>query len=134
MSIGVGTLKPKTRIMRPVWLAGLLVVMAFTSAVVIANSEDRTAPAVTAVSRPLVNTPSELSGGIASSTLGGTVANTPTELSGGLPTEFSGTGDVPNVVPHVPKRAPADDGPDALGGNTPSEIGGRVDLCQHQCT
>ncbi len=41
MSIGVGTLKPKTRIMRPVWMGALLaLVAAVTLAVIVANSDD----------------------------------------------------------------------------------------------
>lgn len=116
MSIGVGTLQPKSRVMRPVWIGALVaLVAAVTLAVVVANSDDEPVRVTTSTTQ-----------------VSGTV-NTPSELRGGLPTEFSGTTDVPEAVPHLPKRAPADDGPDALGGNTPSEIGARTDPC-HQCT
>jgi hypothetical protein len=111
MSIGVGTLQPKTRIMRPVWLAGLLaVILALTAAVIVTNSGDEpvrdTTGTQTAVSGTAANTPSELRGGL-ESTFGGTVANTPTE-----------------VRPHVPRRAATADGISGTFGNTPSELSG----------
>lgn len=90
MSIGVGTLKPKTRIVRPVWVAGsLAIILAFTVAVIVTNSGGETAREATgtqtAVSGTAANTPSELRG--VSTTSGETTfANTPSELSGGLPT------------------------------------------------
>lgn len=91
MSIGVGTLQPKTRIMRPVWLAGLLaVILALAVAVVVTNSGEepaRTTTATrTAVSGTAANTPSELRG--VGTEFGDTLANTPSEIR-----------------PHVPRRA-----------------------------
>jgi hypothetical protein len=88
MSIGVGTLQPKTRIVRPKWIAGLLaIILALTVAVIVANSGDEpareTTGTQTAVSGTAANTPSELRG--LGTTLGETtIANTPSELSGGL--------------------------------------------------
>ena len=91
MSIGVGTLQPKTRIVRPVWMAGLLaVIVALTVAVIVTNSGDDPARQATgtqtAVSGTAANTPSELRG--VGTEFGGTLANTPSEIR-----------------PHVPRRA-----------------------------
>jgi hypothetical protein len=91
MSIGVGTLQPKARIMRPVWLAGFLaVILALAVAVVVTNADEepaRDATATqTAVSGTAANTPSELRG--VGTEFGGTLANTPSEIR-----------------PHVPRRA-----------------------------
>ena len=111
MSIGVGTLQPKARIIRPVWLAGLLaVILALTVAVIVTNSGDEpardTTGTQTAVSGTAANTPSELRGGLESA-LGGTVANTPSE-----------------VRPHVPQRAANAGGVAGSVVNTPSELSG----------
>jgi hypothetical protein len=77
---------------------------------VVAISVDRDAGRqgdTTFVGRQVVNTPSELSGGIVGGAeqtfVGGTVANTPTELSGGIRHKFAGG---------------------ALGTTTPSELSG----------
>ena len=84
MSIGVGTLQPNTRIVRPVWLAGLLaVILALAIAVVVANSGDEpvrdTTTTQTAISGTAANTPSELR---AATTIvdESTLANTPSEI------------------------------------------------------
>ena len=92
MSIGIGTLQPKTRVVRPVWLAGLLaVILALAVAVVVTNSGDQparnTTATQTAVSGTAANTPSELRGG-ATVSEETTLANTPSEIR-----------------PHVPRRA-----------------------------
>ena len=111
MSIGVGTLQPKTRIIRPVWVAGLLaVIVALTVAGIVTNSGDdpsREATGTqTAVSGTAANTPSELRAAttVVDET---TLANTPVE-----------------VRPHVPRRAANADGVSASSGNTPSELSG----------
>jgi len=111
MSIGVGTLQPKTRIIRPVWVAGLLaVIVALTVAVIVTNSGDdpsREATGTqTAVSGTAANTPSELRAAttVVDET---TLANAPVE-----------------VRPHVPRRAANADGVSASSGNTPSELSG----------
>jgi hypothetical protein len=132
MSIGIGTLEPKVRALRPVWIAGLLAVLvAFTLAVIVANSGDETSEPVRpgiAVSGTNANTPSELRGGLADSQFSGTAANTPTELRGGIAGSLA---DPPANVPHVPRRA-AD--ATSFGGNTPSELSGGLngEIC-HQC-
>jgi hypothetical protein len=92
MSIGIGTLQPKTRVIRPVWLAGILaVILAFTVAVIVANAGDEpvrdTTGTQTSVSGTAANTPSELRGG-ATVSQETTLANTPSEIR-----------------PHVPRRA-----------------------------
>jgi hypothetical protein len=98
MSIGVGTLQPKTRSMRPVWLAGLLaVILALTVAVIVTNSGEEpardTTGTQTEISGTAANTPSEVRAhiprraantGSTSVTISGTIGNTPSELSGGL--------------------------------------------------
>jgi hypothetical protein len=111
MSIGVGTLQPKTRIIRPVWLAGFLaIIVALTVAVIVTNSGDETARDATgtqsAVSGTAANTPSEMRAAttVVDET---TLANTPVE-----------------VRPHVPRRAANADGVSASSGNTPSELSG----------
>ncbi|HJU57936.1 MAG TPA: hypothetical protein VJ774_04305 [Actinomycetota bacterium] len=111
MSIGVGTLQPKTRIFRPVWLAGLLaVIVALAAAVIVTNSSDEpareTSGTQTAVTGTAENTPSELRGGVktAPST---TLANTPSELR-----------------PHVPRRVANPESISGSVGNTPSELSG----------
>ena len=111
MSIGVGTLRPKTRIIRPVWLAGLLaVVVALAVAVIVTNSGDepvRETPGTqTAVSGTAANTPSELR---AATTVvdDTTSANTPSE-----------------VRPHVPRRAANAESVSGTIGNTPTELSG----------
>jgi hypothetical protein len=111
MSIGVGTLQPKTRIIRPVWLAGLVaVILAFSAAVIVTNSADENARETTgiqtAVSGTAANTPSELRAatGVVDET---TLANTPVE-----------------VRPHVPRRAADAENVSGSVGNTPSELSG----------
>ena len=115
MSIGVGTLQPKTRIMRPVWLAGFLaVILALTVAVIVTNSDEESARdttgAQTAVSGTAANTPSELRG-VRTAFGRTTLANTPSE-----------------VRPHVPRRAAnAETTSVTISGtigNTPSELSG----------
>ena len=114
MSIGVGTLQPKSRVIRPVWIGALLaLVAAVTLAVIVANSDDE----------PVRRTTSTVP-------LGGAAANTPSELSGGYVDGVGGTDF--QAVPHVPKRTDTT----AVGtqGNTPTEIsGGNPDICSHQC-
>jgi len=132
MSIGVGTLQPKSRVMRPVWLAGLLVlVLAITLAVIVTNSgEEPARDAVqteTAISGTAANTPTELR--YAGSAVSGTAANTPTELSGGIAGSFADP--TFQSVPHLPKRSAETA---SLGGtlaNTPTELSGG-NVC-HQC-
>ncbi len=113
MSIGVGTLKPKVRIRRPVLLAGLVAVVAvFTMSVIGANSTDESARPVTAVGRANANTPTELSGGIAAFPYAGIAVNTPTEMryagpakhgtAANTPTELSGGLSAPAGLSYVP--------------------------------
>jgi hypothetical protein len=111
MSIGIGTLQPKSRIIRPVWLAGLLaVVVALTVAVILANSGEEqareTTGTQTAFTGTAANTPSELRG-LETAVGESTVANTPAE-----------------VRPHVPRRAAAAESGSGSFGNTPSELSG----------
>jgi hypothetical protein len=116
MSIGVGTLQPKSRIMRPVWLGAVLaLVAAVTLGVIVANSDDEPARVTTPTTQ-----------------VSGTEANTPSELRGGMPAES--IGGMPGLVPHIPRRVPAGETPGGtLGINTPTEIsGGNADFC-HQC-
>ena len=61
--------------------------------------------AQTFVGRQVVNTPSELSGGIPQTVVGGTANNTPTELSGGIRHKFVS---------------------DTLGTTTPTELSGGI--------
>jgi hypothetical protein len=135
MSIGIGTLEPKVRVLRPVSIAGLLAVLvAFTFAVIVANSGDETAEPVRpqiAVSGTSANTPTELRGGFADSPFSGTAANTPTELRGGIAGSLAET---PAIVPHVPRRAADATSIGGTLGNTPSELSGGLngEIC-HQC-
>jgi len=132
MSIGVGTLQPKSRVMRPVWLAGLLVlVLAITLAVIVTNSGEEPArdalQTETAISGTAANTPTELR--YAGSAFSGTAANTPTELSGGIVGSFA---DVTfEAVPHLPRRNAEAESFGGTSGNTPSELSGGG-VC-HQC-
>jgi hypothetical protein len=111
MSIGIGTLRPKTRIVRPAWIAGLVaIILAFTVAVIVTNSGDEPAREATgtqaAVSGTAANTPSELRAAttVVDET---TLANTPSE-----------------VRPHVPRRAANAETVSGSFGNTPSELSG----------
>ena len=111
MSIGIGTLQPKTRIVRPVWVAALVaIILALTVAVVVTNSGDEpvreSTGTQTEVSGTAANTPSELRAattGVDETTL----ANTPSE-----------------VRPHVPRRAANAESVSGSSGNTPSELSG----------
>ena len=86
MSTRVGTLQG-TSAGRSIWpaavLASLVLLTIAVTAISIAGDEGRPG-AQTFVGRHVVNTPSELSGGISQTVVGGTAANTPTELSGGI--------------------------------------------------
>jgi hypothetical protein len=115
MSIGTGTLQPHTRIMRPVWLAGILaVILALTVAMIVTNSGEEpardTTGSQTVVSGTAANTPSELRG-VKTAFGRKTLANTPSE-----------------VRPHVPRRAAIAEGTtvpiSGTIGNTPSELSG----------
>src|SRR5262245_35533013 len=111
MSIGVGTLKPKTRIVRPVWLAGLVaVILAFSAAVIVTNAADEPARDTTGTQ----------------STVSGTAANTPSELRAATAVVDETTlANTPSEIrPHVPRRAANADGVSASSGNTPSELSG----------
>ena len=79
------------------------------------------ATAATQVGRPLVNTPTELSGGIAGFEYAGISVNTPSELRGGV---IGASTDADfTAVAHVPKRTDMT----AVPNGTPSELsGGRV--------
>ena len=86
MSTRVGTLQG-TSVGRSIWPAAVLVSLVMLTIAVTAISIDRDEArpgAQTFVGRHVVNTPSELSGGISQTVDGGTAANTPTELSGGI--------------------------------------------------
>ena len=86
MSTRVGTLQG-TSAGRSIWPAEVLASLVMLTIAVTAISIDRDEGgpgAQTFVGRQVVNTPSELSGGISQTFVGGTEANTPTELSGGI--------------------------------------------------
>ena len=109
MSTRVGTLQAP-RAGGSILLAAFLASLVMLTIAVVAISVDRDAGRqgeTTFVGRQVVNTPSELSGGIVGGAeqtfVGGTAANTPTELSGGIRHKFvSGT----------------------VGTNTPTELSG----------
>jgi hypothetical protein len=101
MSTRVGTLQAP-RAGGSILLAAFLASLVMLTIAVVAVSADRDAGRqgeTTIVGRQVVNTPSELSGGI----VGGAAADTPTELSGGIRHKFAGG---------------------ALGTTTPSELSG----------
>ena len=110
MSTGVGTLQAP-RAGGSILFAAFLASLVMLTIAVVAISVDRDAGRqgeMTFAGRQLVNTPSELSGGIVGGAeqtfVGGTAANTPTELSGGgIRHKFAGG---------------------ALGTTTPSELSG----------
>ena len=109
MSTKVGTLQAP-RAGGSIVLAAFLASLVMLTIAVVAISVDRDAGRqgeTTFVGRQVVNTPSELSGGIVGGAeqtfVGGTAANTPSELSGGTRHKFAGG---------------------ALGTTTPSELSG----------
>ena len=109
MSTRVGTLQAP-RAGGSIFFAAFLASLVMLTIAVVAISVDRDAGRqgeTTFVGRQVVNTPSELSGGIVGGAeqtfVGGTAANTPTELSGGIRHKFAGG---------------------ALGTTTPSELSG----------
>jgi hypothetical protein len=105
MSTRVGTLQAP-RAGGSILLAAFLASLVMLAIAVVAVSADRDAGRqreTTFVGRQVVNTPSELSGGIVRGIVGGAAANTPTELSGGIRHKFAW---------------------DALGTTTPSELSG----------
>ena len=129
MSTRVGTLQG-TSAGRSIWPAAVLASLVMLTIAVTAISIDRDEGrpgAQTFVGRHVVNTPSELSGGIVGGAeqtfVGGTAANTPSELSAGIvggivggaatntPTELSGG------IRHKFTGG-------ALGTTTPSELSG----------
>jgi len=111
MSIGIGTLQPKTRIVRPVWVAGLLaVIVALTVAVIVTNSGDDPARQATGTQ----------------ATFSGTAANTPSELRAATNVIDETTlANTPSEIrPHVPRRAANAESVSESSGNTPSELSG----------
>jgi len=86
MSTRVGTLQG-TSAGPSIWpaavLASLVMLTIAVTAISIDGDEGRQG-GQTVVGRHVVNTPSELSGGIPQTVVGGTANNTPTELSGGI--------------------------------------------------
>ena len=127
MSTRVGTLQaPKAG--GSIVLAAFLASLVMLTIAVVAISLDRDQGqrgATTFVGRHVVNTPTELSGGIVGGIeqtfVGGTAANTPSELRGAT----ADAGGAVALTPHVPRRAAG--GSDDVGtsaGNTPSELSG----------
>jgi hypothetical protein len=109
MSTRVGTLQAP-RAGGSILFAAFLASLVMLTIAVVAISVDRDAGRqgeTTFVGRQVVNTPSELSGGIVGGAeqtfVGGRAANTPSELSGGIRHKFAGG---------------------ALGTTTPSELSG----------
>jgi hypothetical protein len=109
MSTRVGTLQAP-RAGGSILFAAFLASLVMLTIAVVAISVDRDAGRqgeTTFVGRQVVNTPSELSGGIVGGAeqtfVGGRAANTPSELSGGVRHKFAGG---------------------ALGTTTPSELSG----------
>jgi hypothetical protein len=109
MSTRVGTLRAP-RSGGSILLAAFLASLVMLTIAVVAISVNRDAGRqgeTTFVGRQVVNTPSELSGGIVGGAeqtfVGGTATNTPTELSGGIRHKYAGS---------------------ALGTTTPSELSG----------
>ena len=109
MSTRVGTLQAP-RAGGSILLAAFLASLVMLTIAVVAISVDRDAGRqgeTTFVGRQVVNTPSELSGGIVGGAeqtfVGGTAANPPTELSGGIRHKFVS---------------------ETVGTNTPTELSG----------
>ena len=109
MSTRVGTLQAPG-VGGSIFFAAFLASLVILTIAVVAISVDRNAGRqgeTTFAGRQVVNTPSELSGGIVGGAeqtfVGGTAANTPSELSGGIRHKFAGG---------------------ALGTTTPSELSG----------
>jgi hypothetical protein len=119
MSTKVGTLQAP-RAGGSIVLAAFLASLVMLTIAVVAISLDRhqgRQGETTFVGRHVVNTPSELSGGIVGGAeqtfVGGTAANTPSETRGGI------------VGRPTPKVATGGNAPAIVsGGNTPSELSG----------
>ncbi len=128
MSTKVGTLQaPKAggSIVLAAFLASLVMLTIAFVAISLAGDQGQPGEA-TFVGRHAVNTPTELSGGIAGGAeqtfVGGTAANTPSETGRGIvgrPTPKVGEGE------NAPKVATGGDAPTIVSGaNTPSELTG----------
>jgi hypothetical protein len=128
MSTKVGTLQaPKAggSIVLAAFLASLVMLTIAVVAISLAGDQRQPGEA-TFVGRHVVNTPTELSGGIAGGAeqtfVGGTAANTPSETGRGIvgrPTPKVGEGE------NAPKVATGGDAPTIVSGaNTPSELTG----------
>jgi hypothetical protein len=73
------------------WLAAVFALLVVMTVAIIATtvSVSGERPIARVVGRHLVNTPTEIAGGVAQGIAGGTAANTPTELSGGMTRWFN---------------------------------------------
>ncbi|HZD18631.1 MAG TPA: hypothetical protein VE669_10865 [Actinomycetota bacterium] len=126
MSTRIGTFERQTRMGYPVWLAGLLAVLiavtlAFAAITVVRDRGDEAAR-VGGAHGTAANTPTELSGGLASAgSFAGVSANTPSELRSVL---GAAALDLPAGLSRGIAAATGIVGSDA--NNTPSEVRGAI--------